>query len=491
MTVPARMDYLEPAASFICVIAGQLGFDQNDIRSFNLAFEEIFVLIVNSAFGGGSDETVEIGVFVSAASVKITIREKGLPFDISTLREYSGADPEKESSEDGLMVFIAQRSVDEFTYSNHGREGREFILTKHLSNKHIENILSAEELLPYSRPEKAAQKSFAEITVRPLEPKEAIEISRCAYKAYGYTYADYIYYPEKITEMNEKGLMKSLVAATPDGHIMGHVALKYSFAGASVAEICAAFVKPEYRGAGVFDRIVDALLQNARENKTSIFAESVTSHIYSQREAAKHGFSDCALMLAYLPSDTTFKSITEKTSQKESCIVSFLRFAPDERRNIYPPPRHANFIEKIFGAAKIDVAVGDPGNSSKAAVEEPTIIESRKIGTFNVAEIIVNKYGINAEHELRDRLRLYCLEKTDTIFLYLNLSDPATYYFAGEFEKAGFFFSGIIPDYRRGFDAMVLQYLNNVEIDFGKIKINSEIGKLILDYVCCEYSRKI
>jgi len=51
-----------------------------------------------------------------------------------------------------------------------------------------------------------------------------------------------------------------------------------------------------------------------------------------------------------------------------------------------------------------------------------------------------------------------------------------------DFEKMGFFFSGIMPG-SNGRDRLILQYLNNQRIDYEKIHINSDTGKKILEYI--------
>jgi len=64
----------------------------------------------------------------------------------------------------------------------------------------------------------------------------------------------------------------------------------------------------------------------------------------------------------------------------------------------------------------------------------------------------------------------------------LNLEDPPTFFMTAEFEKMGFFFSGILPLGSIG-DALVLQYLNNVAFDYGKVVLFTDTAKEILDYI--------
>jgi serine/threonine-protein kinase RsbW len=75
-----------------------------------------------------------------------------------------------------------------------------------------------------------------------------------------------------------------------------------------------------------------------------------------------------------------------------------------------------------------------------------------------------------------------CLKQIDIIHLYLNLCDPLTAIFTERFEKLGFFFAGILP-LATPKDALILQFLNNVPIDYSKIRVNSEGAKKLLSYV--------
>jgi len=53
---------------------------------------------------------------------------------------------------------------------------------------------------------------------------------------------------------------------------------------------------------------------------------------------------------------------------------------------------------------------------------------------------------------------------------------------AAELEALGFFFAGILPRTRFG-DTLMLQYLNNVDLDYSKITAYSDMAKEILAYV--------
>ena len=97
--------------------------------------------------------------------------------------------------------------------------------------------------------------------------------------------------------------------------------------------------------------------------------------------------------------------------------------------------------------------------------------------------MIIDRYGRNIVNELRNKVKEICQQKTEIINLFLNLSDPLTGTYAPQFEKLGFFFAGILPGGFRDGDALILQYLNNVPIDYAAIQVKSAIAKRLLAYV--------
>jgi serine/threonine-protein kinase RsbW len=68
------------------------------------------------------------------------------------------------------------------------------------------------------------------------------------------------------------------------------------------------------------------------------------------------------------------------------------------------------------------------------------------------------------------------------IHLYLNLSDPGTAEYCKRFEELGFFFAGMLPG-GCGADALILQYLNNIALDYDRIKLQSALGRDLLAYI--------
>ena len=83
---------------------------------------------------------------------------------------------------------------------------------------------------------------------------------------------------------------------------------------------------------------------------------------------------------------------------------------------------------------------------------------------------------------VKKEIRAYCVQGIAAINLFLPLEDAFTGSLTAELESLGFFFAGILPESRIG-DALILQYLNNVELDYDKIVLVSDMAKELLRYI--------
>ncbi len=484
LRLPTHMAGLPPALAFAVELAQGSGFDDAEIYRIRLALEEALTNVLSHGFAPGEQAFFELICERHAASLVFVIREKGQPFDPSRAPVYRPAASLGDFSSAGLGMFLLRQSMDEVAFRNLGRDGKELRLTKHMRHKRIDAQCTEADLARYDRQAAAAPVSASvPLAIRPLRPEEAIEVSRCAYKAYGYSYEDYIYYPDRIVEMNANGLMQSLVAVTAEGEIAGHIALKRHAEGDPIAESGVGFVKPEFRAHGIFIDLIRAAMVAAREaGFLGIFGRAVTSHAITQKTCRKLGYRACGLLLALFPSDVEFRQLTGHVIQKESSLLIFLPLHSREVREIHPPPQHRNLILGLYEALGIPVRTAEVKADPKLP-ERETELETAVIDVMNVADIRLMRYGADVPHAVQARLRAFCLEKRDVIFLYLDLEEAATASMTAVFENMGFFFAGILPSGLLGRDALILQYLNNIAIDYDRIALDSAGAARLLSYV--------
>jgi serine/threonine-protein kinase RsbW len=114
--------------------------------------------------------------------------------------------------------------------------------------------------------------------------------------------------------------------------------------------------------------------------------------------------------------------------------------------------------------------------------QEPAVIETSFLASEGNAEISVASYGTDVIKQVKSILRDLCLKQAATVELVLPLEDRTTYFLTSELEEMGFFFAGIMPRTRFG-DALILQYLNNISVDYDSIKVDSDLARQLIAYI--------
>jgi serine/threonine-protein kinase RsbW len=471
LTIPNELPYVSVAATYVDAIAQKMGYGEKDREDITTAVNETVSNVIKYAFDPDERATFTISCERVPLGLKITVRDRGIPFFPKT-------------DERGVGTPLMRELMDEVAFHNLGRKGKETVLIKYALENAITDFSEACNLEPYDDPKmrKTATSRHIGYTVRKMQPEEAIEISRTVYRAYGYSYpVPHVYYPERMAKIITSGVMYSAVAETDTGDLAGHCALFRWEPDSRLGELGLGVVKPEYRGLGMFLALTSHLIEIAKAQKLmGIFGQAVTNHTFSQQVGHKCGLKDCGIILGLLPETEQFRGITERLPQRESLAIHFLYLnKPDEVR-IHPPLHHLDMIRKLYRNIGLEPSFG-PAQMLSDMTEE-AIVRMESIGPKGAARITVDRYGKNVVAEVKKRLKDLCLNRFRAIHLYLDLSDPLTGAYTELFERLGFFFAGILPGACHG-DGLILQFLNNVPLDYNKIKVESNIAKELLQYI--------
>jgi serine/threonine-protein kinase RsbW len=486
LTIPNEVTYLPIAQKCVREASIMFGFTGEDIYKIELALEEGVTNIIKHAFESNEMNTFDIICEKIPLGMKIILKEKGIPYDPKQVPEYNPGRDVNDAQTTGLGTFLLKKSMDEVLFNNLGNEGKETHLIKFLPAKNIKDYFPPAELTPETPAGEGTRPITEKIEyeVRPMQPHESIEISKGAYKSHGYSFFDeHIYYPDQIVEMNKTGELVSVVAITKDRKFMGHAALHYPEPGSPVAEYTFVFVNPEYRGQGCLTRLTDCLFSLPQKNKLlGIYSYSVANHPFTQKTILKCGLNDCGIQLATSPATWEFKGIESDSTQRISVVLGFKYTEKPEPVKIYAPDAHRLMLEKLYKNIGAENNFLKPETGAPVFEYKESVIYTRVYATEETAEIIVVKYGSDILQELKVILRDLCMKHIASITLFLNLEDPNTHFMCEQIEPLNFFFSGILPKTHYG-DALVLQYLNNVPLDYDKIVAYSEAAKEILDYI--------
>jgi anti-sigma regulatory factor (Ser/Thr protein kinase)/RimJ/RimL family protein N-acetyltransferase len=488
LTVPSDRSSVAVAVAYVDEVSKKLGFEEDQRKKIGLAVEQAVANVMEQTFEPGDRQTFEISCERVPLGLQIIIKEKGMPFDPSRIPLFQQEGETGPKSREPADIPLPRDLVDEFSIHNLGPDGQEIRLVKYLRDKSVEDYFQACELGQFQSPSKTRKRISGpgEFHVHLMKPSEALEVARSAYKAYGYTYSnEHIYYPDRMVELNESGQLISATAVTPDGELAGHCAIFRSSSGSKSAEIGQAVVKPEFRGQGCLLRLTEFLINEAKSRDlTGLYARAVTSHTFSQRVTTRLGFTACAILLGYAPANTTFRGIKEELAQRETFVVQYKYLEKPGPLKLYAPSRHKDFIAKLYGNLGVTPQFEAYEKSPAAVLQSESILKTKTAASMppGYASIEVLRCGENIGSEVKNALREFRLKRYDVIALYLDLRDPLTFHLVDEFEALGFFFGGILPGASVG-EALVLQYLNNVAIDYDSIKLHTKASREILAYV--------
>lgn len=478
LTLPNKMEYLPLVLDAVTGLGRIMGFGEEDILALEVAVEEAVTNVIKYAFRKDEEATFDVVLNPGTLGLQVIIRDKGYPFDPSMIPEYSPDKVKEDPEYKGLGTFLMKSLPDEMSFHNLGKDGREQRFFKYLGDHISQHPQEIKKSGPSVAPSTSQDIRY---TVRRMKPEEAIEVSRLAYSAYGYTYINEdVYFPERLRELNRTKDFISFVAITDDGKIIAHNAFERRD-DRDIPELGVAFTNPEYRGHGCLNSLTTALLEEAeKQGFTGIFSQGITTHPFSQKTLIKFGFRDCALMLSK-GKEREYKGIEQKKVQRESTVL-FIRYVRmPQKFVIYPPARHMEMILNLYENSgfvpqiKSPEAFGEPetGRSALSVTTSPSSL---------TAEIIINQYGKDILMQVHNHLRDLCINRTETIMLRMILNDPFTAIYTPDFEKLGFFFCGIRPR-SGGNDELMLQYLNNYRIDYSQLQIASDKGKELLEYI--------
>ncbi|MBP7651826.1 GNAT family N-acetyltransferase [Candidatus Dependentiae bacterium] len=485
LTLPVDISYLDLIFSTVEYMCQRRGFLQKDINKIKIGAEEAVTNVIKHGYAESEDETFDMVFINDEVGIKIIIKEKGEPFDPELVEEYDSEKIDVDKPAKGLGLFLMKKVFDSVSFHNLGGEGKETHLVKNFPYKSIDAFKGFKKEIVETENKSAdtekKEKIKCTFNIRLMKEEEAIDVSKCAYSAYGYTYPNPdIYYPEKVREYNKSNKMISIVAVSDVNEIIGHTALKPDSFD-NVAEVGVSFVKPKYRGIGCFNQLEQERIDEAvKRGFDGLYSQAVTTHPYSQKAAHKYGFKDCGLMLLRIPK-IEFKKIQQDKVLRETLMLSFLYLKPPKKNVFYLPEKHFEIIDKIYKNMNIRPEYKKSKLKKNSLASKPSEIEVFT-DMFGGVNIYINSYGEDIFDKIRQLKKNLCIDKYDVIFLILNLTDPFTAIAADEFEKMDFFFCGIMPGTENK-TKLIFQFLNNQRIDYDTIKIDSEMGEEIKDYI--------
>ena len=472
--VLAKIAYLPDIVEFVGKLVVGLGLNEQESLELQLVTEETCLNVIEHAFDPEEDGVYNIIVERQPGKILVAVEDRGLPFDFTKF---------KPDDNKGLGMLLMRAFADEIRFLNIGRDGKRVELIKNLSYEEIEELRNME---CDDKKDASLAPADEQVTIRLMKPEDAVNMGRCIYRSYGYTYSwEFIYYPEKVKELLQSGYLTSCIYLNSKEEIIGHFAMIRPNPSDMVGETGMAVVDPRYRGRGLFKKMKLFMAEQAKQiGVHGFYSEAVAVHPYSQKGNLSLGARETGVLLGLSPATVQYKNIEKKDKTKRTPAMFFYYKILDGLvYESYPPFHHNDIIKKIYKMNDLKRKVKDNSkevykieHSVKSQIDV-TVKSERK---FAFMKII--KFGEDFMDLAKFRLRELCFRKMNCIYIDLPLSNPASQKFCASLELLGFFFAGVIPEMDNG-DVLRLQYLNNVEIDPNKIVTASDFGKELADYV--------
>jgi anti-sigma regulatory factor (Ser/Thr protein kinase)/GNAT superfamily N-acetyltransferase len=475
VTVLAAATLLPAVIDFVRRIAHHLGLNDTEAEHLGQTVGTVCRNVVDRAFDPEEEGRYDIYVLRRPGQVVVAVEDRGLPFDYALLQG---------GSETSLPGTLRRSFADEIRFVNLGRRGNRVELVKHLPHADVREHLSEDEHHRAARAPAAPED--APLEIRMMRPEESFELSRCVYRSYGYSYDwDYVYYPDRIRELQESGLMRSCVVVTSEGEFVGHLALTLEGPNSLVAEAGQAVVDPRFRGHRLFERMKSFLAERAKEwNMYGLYSEATAVHPYSQKGNLHLGAKETGYLLGYIPSSVSYKKIGEDEERRRGSVALFyMRVNPEPERDAYPPAAYREVVQQVVEYSGLRRTIKNASDLEMTSASRVSINLRRD---HNLAFLRVEEPGADLAKLVRGRVRELCLHQIDCIYVDLPLSHPATAQAGTKLANLGLFVGGIIPEAYSGTiggDVLRLQYLNNIEIKSGDVRTASDFGKELLDLI--------
>ena len=457
-----------------------VGAEPGVARQMELVVEELITNIIKFEYLPGQQESIEVDLSTAGQQLEVKIRFKGIPFDIGYLQRCEQVRLEDilEGEARGIGLFLVRQFCDQVQYSNLGKHGQQITILRRLNGS---GATTAPE--PIEVPAEMLA-SRVQLVIRRMLPEESATVSKLAYFAYDYTYVyEHIYDPEQVRSLNSDERLISYVATSQDSQeIIGHCALLPD-QRSGLDELGVAFVNPGFRGGGCLNDLSRRLISEAQaRGAAGVFVVAVTTHRFSQKAAIKHDLREAALLVSRVQ-PIEMRAIHEQALARESLLFMVRLFDQPEQGLYHPPLHHRPMLMEI--CTHLGIAARFADASEAAVLPEQGELE-QEVDHYLAGHIHLLRYGRDSLPRVQQILRGWCLDRLETIYLYLPLNQPPTATWTESFEKLGFFFCGLQPG-RAGNHLLVLQYLNNQRYDYSALQAATPFGERLIEYVrCCD-----
>ena len=309
--------------------------------------------------------------------------------------------------------------------------------------------------------------------IRRLGTEDVDEILDCIQRVYGATYANEDFYDAtRLADLMVRGQLYSVGAVTPDGRLLGHMAMSRRD-GATSAELGNSVIDPDARGQGLIWKIGSALVEWSLEFGDDGFLDyPTTAHHIMQRQSVKSG-AETGLMLGYIPGHTDGKLASREGQQREATTIVYHPYpdrAPRPRTQVLPSYCAALVREMAEGTG-----LPRQWQSAASAVSQSDSVSShQRFARRDLVRVTVARVG----REIRREIAAF--EDTPAACRQIDfaMSDPGIEVGVSAALDAGYWFAGWLPGFGQA-DAFRLQKVDRSQTNLSPLLVNPVAQSLL------------
>ncbi len=470
LKIPSKESYFRLVKDAIRDIGDISTFTRQDTEAVTEAARELVSNAIEHAYPQKRGY-IEVSIHPFETGVRIDVHDWGVPMSGKKLLSV----PLDPNASPGFNRIYAL--VDRFEYKNLGKEGKKFIILKYASRlpqkKHKDAKNNHEE-------HQHTVNTEAPVTVRDFQEGDEEGISQLIYKNYGHSYIkDTFYYPQKIAAQHGKKFYS--VVAESGGRIVGHFAF-ILLPESTIAEIGIVVVDPLFKGRGIMNRMMDRILQKAREvGLDAVFGEAIMYHVFSQKSNLKHGFGESALMLGKTPADITIENNALTKMHKRGAVLIGYRFFQRYDKSLYLPKVYKKQIAKTYENAQI---AWKRKKKIKKSTPEHLFLHYNFDPPTNIATIRIDHYGRDFKHKFLLLVEQLRAKHCDMIYADISLEEiPRINKVVKILNKRGFFYCGVVFLLHEQKDYLRLQLKNSDKIGTKNYICYSDFCKALSAYI--------
>lgn len=129
-TFPARFEFLDEIRDFVAEVAREGGFTEKAIYSLQLAADEAASNIIEHAYQGVANASLQITCDMQDDELIITMRDSGRPFDPSNVKQPNLKADLSKRQIGGLGIYLMRKLMDEVRYESNAKTGNLLTMTK-------------------------------------------------------------------------------------------------------------------------------------------------------------------------------------------------------------------------------------------------------------------------------------------------------------------------------------------------------------------------